>query len=102
MAKLKLLDFDNFKFETELASESFYIKPEKIIIATPFFKDYNKARISLICRIFPISNNIQYLVSINYIDHITEEFTSLIDAINYYNNKLKELKELKNEKELIQ
>lgn len=33
MAKLNISDFDDFKFETELANESFYTKNDKVRVA---------------------------------------------------------------------
>lgn len=80
MAKLNLYDFDDFKFESELASESFNAK-------------YGKALIVLYCRVTPVTNDIVYFVLIKYAEHnLLSKFVFLGDAIDYYNRKLKEFK----------
>ena len=79
MAKLKILDFDNFKFETELASESFCTLNDSIEI------------ISLRCCVEPITNDISYIVYMQPQPVVVKRFVFLEDAIIYYNNKLEEL-----------
>ncbi len=81
MTKLKILDFDNYRFEKELASESFYIDTK-----------YGKCKIVLKCVIKPMINAIWYCVLLEqYMNYKVKRFTSLKDAIIYYNNKLEEL-----------
>lgn len=79
MARLKILDFDNFKFETELASESFYTLYDDIKV------------ISLRCCVEPITNEISYFVYVQPKPNIIKKFFFLEDAIIYYNNKLEEI-----------
>lgn len=80
MAKLNISDFDNFKFETELASESFYIKNDKV-------------RVALKCVVKPITNEVEYFVLVYCAYCIVSRFVFLEDAIVYYNSKLEKLKE---------
>lgn len=84
MAKLKILDFDNYRFEKELASESFYTLYDNIKV------------ISLRCCIEPITNEVSYFVYVHPNPSIIKKFFFLEDAIIYYNNKLKELNGGKN------
>lgn len=81
MDKLKILDFDNYRFEKELASKSFYINTK-----------YGKCKIALKCIVKPMINAVWYYVLLEqYMDYKVERFTSLKDAIVYYNNKLEEI-----------
>lgn len=81
MDKLKILDFDNCRFEKELASKYFYINTK-----------YGKCKIALKCVVKPMRNDVQYYVLLaQYMDYKVERFTSLKDAIVYYNNKLEEI-----------
>jgi len=79
MAKLKMLDFDNYKFEKELASESFY----------PLYDDIKV--ISLRCCVEPTTNGVSYFVYVQPKPSIIKKFFFLEDAIIYYNNKLEEI-----------
>ena len=85
MAKLKILDFDNFKFETELASESFYTKNDKV-------------RVVLKCVVTPVTNEVDYFVLVQGIFCKLDKFVFLEDAIIGYNDRLEEIN---GEKELI-
>ena len=79
MDKLKILDFDNYRFEKELASRRFYI-------------DTKYSKIALKCVVKPMINAVWYYVLLaGYMDYKVERFTSLKDAIVYYNNKLEEI-----------
>ena len=78
MAKLKISDFDNFKFETELASESFYIKNDKV-------------RVALKCVVTPVTNDVNYFVLVRGIFCKLDRFVFLEDAIIGYNDRLKEI-----------
>ena len=80
MTKLKISDFDNFKFETELASESFCTPNDSIEI------------ISLICCVKPITNDINYFVCMQPEPVIVKRFIFLEDAIDCYNDELEKLK----------
>ena len=80
MTKLNISDFDNFKFETELASESFCTPNDSIEI------------ISLRCCVKPITNGVSYFVYMQPEPVVAKRFVFLEDAIIYYNNKLEELK----------
>ena len=79
MAKLNISDFDDFKFETELASESFCIKNDKV-------------RIALKCVVVPITNEVEYYVLVQRTFCTVYKFVFLDDAIIYYNNKLEEFR----------
>lgn len=79
MAKLNISDFDNFKFETELASESFYTKNDEV-------------RVALKCVVKPITNEVEYFVLVYCAYCTVSRFVFLEDAIDYYNRKLKEFK----------
>ena len=78
MAKLNISDFDKFKFETELVSESFYTTG-------------TKAEIALRCTVKPITNEIEYYVLVQHTFYKVYKFVFLEDAIIYYNNKLEEI-----------
>lgn len=79
MAKLNISDFDDFKFTTQLASESFNAL-------------YGKALICLDCQVTPVTNEVIYFVLIKYAEHNSlSKFVFLCDAIDYYNRKLEEL-----------
>ncbi len=80
MAKLKILDFNNFKFETELASELFYTKNDNV-------------RVALKCVVKPITNEVEYFVLVDCAYCTVGRFVFLEDAIVYYNSKLEKLKE---------
>ena len=80
MAKLNISDFDKFKFETELVSESFYTTG-------------TKAEIALRCIVKPITNEIEYYVLVHHTFYKVYKFVFLEDAIIYYNNKLEEIEE---------
>lgn len=79
MAKLNISDFDDFKFETELASKSFYTLYDDIKV------------ISLRCCVEPITNGVGYFVYVQPKPSIIKKFFFLEDAIAYYNNKLEEM-----------
>lgn len=79
MAKLKISDFDNFKFETELASELFYIKNDNV-------------RVALKCVVTPVTNDVIYFVLVRGIFCKLDKFVFLEDAIVGYNYRLNELK----------
>lgn len=79
MAKLNISDFDKFKFETELVSESFYTTG-------------TKAEIALRCTVKPITNEIEYYVLVHHTFHKVYKFVFLEDAIIGYNDRLNELK----------
>ena len=79
MAKLNISDFDDFKFETELASESFCTPNDSIEI------------ISLRCCVKPITNDVSYVVYMQPQPVVVKRFVFLKDAIIYYNNKLEEI-----------
>lgn len=80
MAKLNISDFDDFKFTTQLASESFNAL-------------YGKAWIWLDCQVTPVTNEVIYFVLIKYAEHnSSSKFVFLCDAIDYYNRKLEEFK----------
>lgn len=78
MAKLKMLDFDNYKFEKELASESFCTKNDKV-------------RVALKCAVTPVTNNVDYFVLVQGIFCKLDKFVFLEDAIIGYNDRLKEI-----------
>ena len=78
MAKLNISDFDDFKFETELASESFYIKNDKV-------------RVALKCAVTPVTNKVDYFVLVQGIFCKLDKFVFLEDAIIGYNDRLKEI-----------
>ncbi len=80
MAKLNISDFDKFKFETELVSESFYTTG-------------TKAEIALRCTVKPITNEIEYyvLVLVQHTFYKVYKFVFLEDAIIGYNDRLKEI-----------
>lgn len=80
MAKLNISDFDDFKFTTQLASESFDAL-------------YGNAWIWLDCQVTPVTNEVIYIVLIKYAEHnLLSKFAFLGDAIDYYNRKLEEFK----------
>lgn len=79
MAKLNISDFDDFKFETELASELFYPLCDDIKV------------ISLRCCVEPTTNGVSYFVYVQPKPSIIKRFFFLEDAIVYYNNKLEEI-----------
>ena len=78
MAKLNISDFDDFKFETELASESFYTKNDKV-------------RVTLKCVVTPVTNKVDYFVLVQGIFCKLDKFVFLEDAIIGYNDRLKEI-----------
>lgn len=80
IAKLKLSEFDNYCFESELASKSFCTPDDSIEI------------ISLRCCVKPITNGVSYFVYMQPEPVVVKRFVFLEDAINYYNGKLEELK----------
>lgn len=82
MAKLKLSEFDNYCFESELASKSFCTPNDSIEI------------ISLRCCVKPITNDVSYFVYMQPQPVIAQKFVFLDDAIDYYNTKLEEYKNL--------
>lgn len=82
MAKLKLSEFDNYCFESELASKSFCTSNDSIEI------------ISLRCCVKPITNDVSYFVYMQPQPVIAQKFVFLGDAIDYYNTKLEEYKNL--------
>lgn len=82
MAKLKLSEFDNYCFESELASKSFCTPNDSIEI------------ISLRCCVKPITNDVSYFVYMQPQPVIAQKFVFLEDAIDYYNKKLEEYKNL--------
>lgn len=79
-AKLKLSEFDNYYFESELVSESFCTPNDSIEI------------ISLICCVKPITNDINYFVCMQPKPVIVKGFIFLEDAIDCYNGELEKLK----------
>ena len=81
MAKLKLSEFDNYYFESELASKSFCTPNDSIEI------------ISLRCCVKPITNDVSYVVYMQPEPIIVKRFVFLEDAIDYYNGELEKLKE---------
>lgn len=80
MSKLKLSEFDNYYFESELASESFCTQNDSIEI------------ISLRCCIKPITNDVSYFVYMQPELVIVKRFVFLEDAIDCYNDELEKLK----------
>ena len=80
MNTLKLLDFKNFKFESELASKSFCTPNDSIEI------------ISLRCCVKPITNDVSYVVYMQPEPVIVKRFVFLEDAIDCYNGELEKLK----------
>lgn len=80
MSKLKLSEFDNYYFESELASESFCTQNDSIEI------------ISLRCCVKPITNDVSYFVYMQPEPVIVKRFVFLDDAIDCYNNELEKLK----------
>lgn len=76
MAKLKLSEFDNYCFESELASKSFCTTNDSIEI------------ISLICCVKPITNDVSYFVCMQPEPIIVKRFVFLEDAIDCYNERL--------------
>lgn len=78
MAKLNISDFDDFKFETELASESFYTKNDNV-------------RVALKCVVTPVTNKVDYFVLVQGIFCKLDKFVFLEDAIIGYNDRLKEI-----------
>ena len=76
MDKLKLSEFDNYCFESELASKSFCTPNDSIEI------------ISLICCVKPITNDVSYFVCMQPEPIIVKRFVLLEDAIDCYNERL--------------
>lgn len=82
MDKLKLSEFENYCFESELASKSFCTPNDSIEI------------ISLRCCVKPITNDVSYVVYMQPEPVVIKRFVFLEDAIDYYNTKLEECKGL--------
>ena len=80
MAKLKLSEFDNYCFESELASKSFCTPNDSIEI------------ISLRCCVKQTTNDVSYFVYMQPEPLIVKRFVFLEDAIDYYNGELEKLK----------
>ena len=80
MDKLKLSEFDNYCFESELASKSFCTPDDSIEI------------ISLRCCVKPITNDVSYFVYMQPEPVVVRRFVFLEDAIDCYNSELEKLK----------